>query len=354
MSNDEIEVGLIGFGTAGRVFHVPLLRAVPGLRLAAILQRTGETASQACPDARTVRTVGELLSIGSLRLVVIATPTATHAELASRCLASGRDVVVDKPFAATAADAAALAGEADRHGLFLGVFHNRRWDGDFLTVRRLLQDHAIGRPVLFESRFDRYRPAPKRGAWKEEAGPGGGILLDIGAHLVDQALTLFGLPDAVTADVRIEREGAVADDAFDIELHYPLLRVRLGATMLAADPGPRFVVRGTDGTYLKRGFDPQEERLRDAPGVWAPAMGEDPPDRWGVLTRTPPAAAAGERVATIAGNYRGYYENVRDVLCGQAVPAVTVRQALDVMRVIDLARESSGQRRTIELPGSPV
>ena len=345
-----IDVGVVGFGVAGRVFHVPVLRSVSGLRVRAIVQRTGDGAATVWPDVPVVRTLDELLAIESIRLVVIGTPTPTHEALAIRCLEAGRDVVLDKPFAVGSAEARRIIAAAERTGRLLSVFQNRRWDGDFLTVQRLIREGAVGRPVLFESHFDRYRPVPKPGAWREQPDAGGGIFLDLGVHLIDQAVTLFGLPDAVGADIRTERDGFVTDDAFDVVFHYPRMRAVLRSTMLACDKVARFVVHGTTGTYAKFNLDPQEERLGG--GVpWNPEMGVDPEERWGMLTRPAGDDFVRGPVATEAGDYRRYYENVLDAMRGDASLAVTPQQALDVMRLIELARESSRQQRT--LPFTP-
>ncbi len=339
-----VHVGLIGFGAAGRVFHAPVIRAVPGLRLSAIVQRSGDTASAAYPDVAVVRSVEDLLAIDGVRLVVVATPTVSHAAIARRCLEAGRDVVVDKPFAASSREAAELVDVAARAGRLLTVFHNRRWDGDFLTLRRLVDEGACGRIVLFESHFDRFRVQPKPGSWRERAQPGSGLLFDLGSHLVDQALELFGLPERVTADIRIERDGVEADDAFDVVLHYPRMRALLRATMLAAEPGPRFVLRGTAGTFVKHGLDPQEEALRRGDALADPAWGEEPRDRWGTLTRPGPAGGMiGSSIPTQAGDYRRFYENVRDAVLGQAALDVTPQQAVEVVRLLEIAVESSRQ-----------
>ncbi len=198
-----IDVGLIGFGFAGRTFHAPVISAVEGLRLAAILERHGDEAAKAYPAARVVRTLEELLAIESMRLLVIATPNTSHFELARQGLLAGRDVVIDKPFAPTYAEAAELVALADKQGRLLSVYQNRRWDGDFQTIQRLLADRVFGRVVLFESRFDRFRPQLKENAWRERPGPGSGVLFDLGPHLIDQAMVLFGEPEAITADVRM-------------------------------------------------------------------------------------------------------------------------------------------------------
>jgi len=357
-----IDVGLIGFGFAGRTFHAPFIHAVEGLRLAAILQRSGNDAAQAYPEARAVRSLPEMLAMDSISLVVVATPNDSHCPLAKECLLAGRDVVIDKPFAPTYAEAAEVVRLAEERGRLLSVYQNRRWDGDFKTLQKLIASGELGRVVSYESHFDRFRPQLRPGAWREQAGPGAGVLFDLGPHLIDQALVLFGPPAAVSADVRLERDGAAADDAFDITLHYPAMRAHLRATMLAARPGPHFVVHGTRGSYVKYGLDPQEDALKSglAPGkkTGANAWGQEPAEAWGTLMigavgspggRGIPAHAGEERqIPTEAGHYGGYYENVRNAILKKSALAVTPQAALRVMRVLELAQQSSRERRVID------
>jgi scyllo-inositol 2-dehydrogenase (NADP+) len=345
-----IDVGLIGFGLAGRAFHAPVIRAVPGLRLAAILQRSGTQAAEQYPDARIVRSVEELLSIESIRLVVIATPNDTHYPLARQCLAAGRDVVVDKPFTTTLAEAADLVQFAKQRGRLLTVYQNRRYDGDFQAIRQIVAGGALGRVVRFETNYDRFRPQVRPGAWREKSGPGTGILFDLGPHLIDHALLLFGLPEAITADVRMERDNAVTDDAFDILLHYPhSLRAVLRSTMLAASPRPRFVIHGTRGGFFKQSFDPQENNLRRGEIPKDAPWGAEPEEDWGVLTLYDGENPTQRRIPSGIGDYRDYYANVRDAILGKAKLAVTPEWTLDVMRILELARESSEKRCTIPL-----
>jgi scyllo-inositol 2-dehydrogenase (NADP+) len=343
-----IEVGLIGFGLAGRAFHAPVIRAVPGLHLAAILQRSGNEAAEKYPDVRIVRTLDELLAIQEIRLIVIATPNETHYLFTRQCLEAGRDVVVDKPFTTTLAEAASLVQIAKSAGRLLTVYQNRRYDGDFQAIRQLVKAGTLGRIVRFETSYDRYRPQLKPGAWRETQRPGSGILFDIAPHLIDHALVLLGLPEAVTADVRIEREGAVADDAFDIMLHYPKdLRASLRSSILAAAPRPRFVLLGTGGSFVKQSFDPQENNLRHGVTLPETAWGAEPEENWGALTVPFGDTFTRQRIPSAACDYRDFYANVRDAILGTALPAVTPEYALDVMRMLELARRSSEQRRTI-------
>jgi len=350
-----IDVGLIGFGLAGRAFHAQVICRVPGLRLAAILQRSGNEAAQAYPGARVVRTLAELLAIRDLRLVVIATPNDSHYALAHQCLAARRDVLVDKPFTTTLAEAEALVKFANEQGRLLTVYQNRRYDGDFQTALHLVKSGELGRIVSFEANYDRFRPQLKPGAWRERALPGAGIFCDIGPHLIDYALTLFGMPEAVTADIRIAREGAVVDDTFDVAFHYPGgLRADLRSSILAAAPRPHLIVHGTRGAFVKQTVDPQEANLRfgkiPAEGPW----GSEPETDWGVLTLSENDGFTQRKVPSLNCDYREFYANLRDALLGRAQLAVTPERALDVMRLLEVARLSSHERRTLPTPATRV
>jgi scyllo-inositol 2-dehydrogenase (NADP+) len=349
-----IDVGLVGFGLAGRSFHAPVIHAVPGLRLAAIVQRSGNEAAQLYPDACLMRSVEELLAISDIRLVVIATPNDTHCDIARQCLAAGRDVVVDKPLAPTLDAATELVKFARQGRRLLTVYHNRRFDGDFQAVQQLVASGRLGRIVRFESNYDRFRPHLKANAWRERTGPGTGVFMDLAPHLIDHALLLFGLPEAVTADIRKEREQAIVDDSFDLTLHYANdLRTLLRATMLAPVTRPRFILHGTGGAYVKHAFDVLEPKLRAGQIPW----NETPSDaeretNSGILTlvNAEGATTLQERVPSAASDYRNYYANVRDVLLGAAAPTITMEHALNVMRVLEVARESSARRCTIPWP----
>jgi scyllo-inositol 2-dehydrogenase (NADP+) len=346
-----INVGLIGFGLAGRAFHAQVISRVPGMRLAAILQRTGDEAAKAYPDAEIVRSLDELLALPDIRLIVIASPNDTHAPFARAALASGHDVVVDKPFTTSYAEAVELVNFAEKSGRFLTVYQNRRYDGDFQAIRELVAAGTLGRIVRFETHYDRFRPNLKPNAWREKAAPGAGILFDIGPHLIDHAMVLFGKPEAVTADVRIERQGGLADDAFDIMFHYPgSLRAVLSSSILAVAQRPRFLLFGTAGTFMKQTVDPQENNLRlgnlPEKGSW----GAEPEENWGQLALSDGANTTLRRIPSGTGDYRDYYANVRDVLEGKAKPFVSLPYALDVMRALEVCRASSDQQRTLPWP----
>jgi len=348
-----IDVGLIGFGLAGRAFHAQVIRRVPGLRLAAILQRRGNEAAQAYPDVRIVRTLDELLAIPGIRLIVIATPNDSHFSLAQQSLAAGRDVLVDKPFTTTLAEAQALVQLAKENNRLLTVYQNRRFDGDFQTVLHVVQSGQLGRVVSFEANYDRYRPQLKPGAWRETNRPGAGIFFDLGPHLIDYALTLLGMPEAIIADIRVQRDGALVDDTFDIAFHYSSgLRADLRSSILAAAPRPHLTVLGTRGSFVKQTVDPQELNLRHGKipdeGPWGP----EPEENWGVLTLAEGGEFAPRRVPSVDCDYRVFYANLRDALLGQAELLVTPEYALAIMRLLELCRQSSAERRTIVLRGA--
>lgn len=359
----QIGVGIIGFGLAGRVFHAPFISAVPGLALITIMQRKGAQAAEAYPTVKIARTVEELLADPEIRLIVVATPNETHFDLAKQALLAGKHVVIDKPFTATSDQARELIVLAESMGLLVAPFHNRRWDGDFLTVRHLLERRAVGRLVTFESHFDRFRPIPTEHTWKEAWHPANGMLFDLGSHLVDQALALFGPPAAITASVRTDRDRSAVEDGFDMTLHYPDyeghgLLAHCRASYLACDASPRFLLHGTAGSFKKHGLDPQE------PAILAgkrPVMLGCAPDTWleedschsGKLTVAPdpgvPSNLVTSEERTMPGDYRLFYANVRDAINNRAPLAISSEDGYRVIKVLELARISSAEGRTISV-----
>lgn len=347
-----IRAAVVGFGLGGKIFHAPFLQAIDGLELAAILERHGEDAAKAYPGVTIARTMEELLALPELALVVITTPPSTHFELARQCLSAGKHVVIDKPFVASNEQARQLIELARARRLVLSAYQNRRWDGDFLTLRKLIEDGELGRVVCLESRFERYHPGPRPKTWQEKNVPGNGLLHDLGSHLADQALVLFGTPEFVTGDIRYDRDQTRVNDGFAVHLQYPRLRVSLYSSLIACAAGPRFVAHGTGGSYVKFGLDPQEPALKEGAVLGGPHWGEEPESAWGRLT-TPKQ----ERVVpTLAGDYRRYYENVRDAILGRAALAVPGEQGWRVIRLLELAIESSARRKAVPcgvLDGTP-
>ena len=339
MPREEIRVGLIGYGLAGAVFHAPLIAATPGLRLAAIVTRDAERSARALaahPQARIVPTADALWEMApSLDLVVVASPNRSHAPLARAALEAGLDVVVDKPMATSAAEARALLDDAKRLGRMLTVFQNRRWDGDFLTLRRLLEEGVLGQVVRFESRFDRWRVTPKPG-WRQSADPGeaGGLLFDLGAHLIDQAMLLFGPVESVYAETDRRRPGSeVDDDSFVALTHTSGVRSHLWMSIVSAQPGARFRAMGTAAAYLKHWLDPQEEALKGGGSPAQPRWGEEPEARWGTVG----AGDEVRRVRTEPGAYHRFYEGVVAAVRDGAPPPVDPRDSIAVLEVIKRA-----------------
>jgi scyllo-inositol 2-dehydrogenase (NADP+) len=352
----EIGVAVIGFGLAGQVFHAPFVSAVPGLKLEAIVQRKGDEAGKAYPSARILRSLEEALSDPAIQLVVVGTPNETHFDLAKQALRAGKHVVVDKPFAATSDETLELKELGLRQRRVLAPFHNRRWDGDFLTVKKILKDESVGRLVTYESHFDRFRPLPRENSWKEGASGCNGLLFDLAPHLVDQVLTLFGVPEGITASVRMDRDSTDIEDAFDITLEYPKMRAHCRSSMLACDAAPRFLLHGTRGSFKKFGLDPQEPALLG--GAKLPRMGQgewlaDLEEHWGTLTVAPnpndPGTLTRTKLRTELGDYRNYYANVRDAINGTAELAVKPDDGYRTIKLLELARQSSLEGRTLPI-----
>jgi len=336
-----LNVGLVGFGFAGKIFHAPVIRAVDGLLLTTIVQRHGPPDPR-YPDVEFVRSVDELLT-RKIDLVVVATPNTSHHPIAKQCLLAGRHMVVDKPFTPTLAEAEELVQVAKQQRRIVTVYQDRRYTGDFVTVQHMAGEGALGRVVTFESHFDRLRPELKPHAWREQAHPGSGVWFDIGPHLFDQALLLFGVPEAIGADIRVERDGAVVDDAFDVTLYYRHVRAVLRASMLRTPLGPTWIVNGTKGSFIKYGMDPQEAALKEGRTPDESDWDSEPPELYGKLV-TPDAT---QTVPTLRSSFAHYYENVRDAMLGTAELAVSPEWCLDVMRGLELAVESSRTRTVL-------
>ena len=350
-----VRVGLIGFGLAGQAFHAPVIRGVPGMELACILERHGSKAKERYPEVRVARTLDEMLSDNTIGLCVVATPNDSHFSYAKACLEAGRDVVVDKPFTPTFAEAEQLVRLAAERKRLITVYQDRRWDGDFLTIRKLIAGGALGKVTEYQSRFDRFRLESKPGAWREKPDhPAAGVLWDLGPHLIDSALVLFGEPKTIWARAFCQRETAQIDDAFDVYMEYPRIRALLHARIIAYAPGPHLVVHGTGGSYIKHWMDPQEEILRsdncpDGPD-WGADWGAEPEDRWGTLS---PVGGKPHKVKTERGDYRGFYANVRDAIEKGATLDVTPQQALRTMRGLLLAHKSSRESRVVQWTEAP-
>jgi scyllo-inositol 2-dehydrogenase (NADP+) len=331
-----IRVGLAGYGLAGSVFHAPLISACKRMKLAAVLTSR--------PVPARVATFDEMLERSDL--VVVATPNTSHFELAEASLKAGKHVVVDKPFTVTVDEADELIALANERQRVLTVFHNRRWDSDFLTLRKVLPQ--LGEVMLFEAHWDRFRPEIKQG-WREEPEPGSGLLSDLGPHLIDQALMLFGMPDSIGADIFAQRGNAKVDDYFALTLHYGARRVSLKSSSLIAAPRPRFAVYGTEASFVKYGLDPQEAQLKAGMSPKADGFALDEID--GTLTFGDGRTG---KVPSERGDYLAFYEAVADAILDGAPPPVAPQDARDGLLLIDLARRAAAQGRTLPVPAASL
>ena len=349
MSDQPIRVGLIGFGFVSKTFHVPLLRATDGYRITVVSSSRPSEVSAMLPDAEVVSRPEMLMAHPDVDLVVIATPNETHAPFAETAMRAGRNVVVDKPFTISVEEARHLATVAAETGLVLSVFQNRRWDSDFLTVKEALRADRLGRVVRFESRIDRFRP-DVRDRWREVPGPGAGLLYDLGPHLIDQTLVLFGIPDSVQATLALQRRGARTDDFFQLVLRYGEMIVTLEAGSLVSGGTPRFAVHGDRASLVKQKPDIQEDQLRAGMVPGQSDWGFDPDDA--VLYDG--TAGTSRAVKAARGDQRGYYFALRDALHGRKPNPVPPEQGATVMAIIEAAlrSEADGQRVVPDLAGN--
>jgi scyllo-inositol 2-dehydrogenase (NADP+) len=344
-----LNVALIGYGFASKTFHAPLLVNVPGLRLSHIVSSDSGKVHKDYKDIAVLAKPEDAFELPEVDVIVIATPNVTHFDLAHKGLRAGKHVIVDKPFTNTVAEATELIRLARTKRRVLSVFQSRRWDGDFLTLRKLLADDALGKIALFESHYDRYRPEPRQ-RWREQAVPGGGIWFDLGPHLIDQALQLFGLPEAIYADLEIQRPLGEAVDYFHVVLRYGKTRAILHGALIVAAETPRFTVHGATGSFTKFGLDTQEDSLKrgDIPG--SPGWGDDP--KMGTLITKKGEGLETRQIPNIPGNYLGYYEGFRDAIVNGTPPPVTAEDGLEVINIIETAIKSSVARA--ELPFSSI
>ncbi|MCP9266917.1 oxidoreductase [Xenorhabdus sp. XENO-1] len=342
--SDFLKVGLVGYGYASKTFHAPLIAGTSNVELVAISSSDTEKVRKDWPTVTVVSSPEVLFNDPDIDLIVIPTPNDTHYPLAQKALAAGKHVVVDKPFTITVEEAEALKKQAEEANLLLSVFHNRRWDAGFLTVNLLIQENRLGKLKYYESHFDRYRPVVRQ-RWREAAGAGGGIWYDLGPHLLDQAVQLFGKPHAITVDLGMIRPNAEAVDYFHAQLNYPDLKVVLHATTVAAAESPTYILHGMEGSYVKYGLDTQEERLK---------AGERPPRTdWGYDVRDGSVTLSQgddlitQIIPTLPGNYGAYYAAIRDAIVAGKPNPVTANEAILIMKLIEAGEKSVKEQRTI-------
>jgi predicted dehydrogenase len=345
VATDPIRVALIGFGFVGKTFHAPLIQSVPGLELTAVSSRHPETVREVLPRAQVLSNPGEAATHADVDLVVIASPNETHVPLATAALSAGKNVIVDKPFTITLAEARRLVQLSREKRRLLSVFQNRRWDSDFLGARAIIEEGRLGEILHFESHLDRFRPEVRK-RWREVAGPGAGLWYDLGPHLVDQTLQLFGLPEKLIARLVRQRPQAQTDDWFHVLLDYGRLQAILHGSVVVAGGIPRMAIHGTGGSWLKYGWDLQEEQLIAGVVPGDPGWGEDP--RPGIFY----SGSQNEmlELPVPKGDHRQYYFGIRDAILNQASNPVTPVEAIAVMAVLETAIESSAKGQALSLP----
>ena len=342
-----IRVGLAGFGMSGRLFHAPFLKADPRFTLKKVYERSSSLAGEEYPEAEIVRDFEGLLTEG-IDLVIITTPNPLHVPMAAQALEAGKHVVAEKPLAASSREAEELFRLAREKGVLLTVYQNRRLDGDFLTVKKLMEEDRLGQVVDYACHFDRFVRGYRTKQWKREGGPGVDLLYDIGIHLLDQAFTLFGPPEEVYGDLRRQRPESPGVDRFEITLYYPETRAVLSAGELTALPGPHFAVHGRKGSFLKYGRDPQEERLvRGLRPAEDPAWGRDNPAAFGMLRTVTEDGFTEERVPTEAGNYGGFYHRLYRAIRSNGPLPVPPEEAVAVLRLLEAVQESDREKRRV-------
>jgi scyllo-inositol 2-dehydrogenase (NADP+) len=347
--NRRICVGLASFGMSGKVFHGPLLHHHANFTIKRIVERSRDEAPTLYPDSIVSRSFDDLLGDDDIELLIVNTPDQTHCELVKKALQAGKHVVVEKPFTQTVAQGEELVALAREKRLMLTVFQNRRWDADFLTVQEVVKKKMLGRLVDFESHFDRYRYAIQPDTWKEQAEAGAGLLYNLGSHMIDQALVLFGMPEAVTALTRIVRNRGEVDDWYDIKLHYRDLIVSTKSSYLVRELGPRYILHGTLGSFIKHGLDPQEEALKQGKVPGGPDWGKESQEWWGLLNAEVNGIERKVIVETKPGNYSAFYTDVYDCIVHHTKPPVDPEDALNVIRIIEAAKRSDKEHRTVIL-----
>lgn len=351
--NKKYKIGLIGFSIGGQAFHAPYIVGNPSLELYKVTARKAEQQqilANKYPTAIAVQSVDEIMEDAQVDVVVIATSNDVHFSLAKRALEAGKHVVVEKPFTNTSAEADELMAIAQQQKRILTVHHNARFHSDFKTVKKIIESKILGPIVNYQARYDRFRNFLREGAWREQDLPGSGIHYDLGAHLLDQALQLFGKPDAIFADLRRQREHAKTIDDFEFILSYPTRKVSLFGQMLAKEPTPRFALYGLNGSFVKPGVDPQEEKLRA--GIFPhkdDTWGQENESTYGVLNILENRREVRETIPSERGTGQDFYQNLVEVLNGRAELLITPEQARDVIRLLEAAEQSWKEQRTIAL-----
>lgn len=348
-----INTAVLSFGMSGKLFHAPFLSVHEGFRFYAVLERSKNLAQEIYPDVKTYRTLEDLLADDAVELVIVNTPNYTHYEYTKKALDAGKHVIVEKPFVVNAAEGEDLQQVAVQKGVLLSPFQNRRWDSDFKTVRTIAEEGWLGEIVEAEFHFDRYKEELSPKVHKETPGPGTGALYDLGAHIIDQALVLFGLPEAVFADIRILRPISRVDDYFEVLLYYPQLRVRLHGSYLVREPLPSYILHGTKGSFIKWRADVQEADLQAGKTPGTPDWGIEPVTERGLLHTEKDGVVIRETVPTAQGNYLYYFDGIYEAIRNGANLPVTAQNGINTVRIIEAAFRSSEEKKVVSLAAQP-
>lgn len=343
----NICIGIVGYGSSAKIFHFPVIQSVKGLQIKKVVQRSGNEAKINHPNIEVVDGLKDLLKDDLIDIVVLTTPNAIHFDQAKMALLADKHVVVEKPMTLTTKESSALIDLAKNRNRILTTYQNRRWDGDFLTLKKVIDSGKLGKHVEFISNFNRFRNYQREGAWKEKDVPGSGILYDLSPHLIDQTLQLFGPPKTVYADIQKQREGSVTNDYFRIDFDYGNFSATLSAGMLVPEESPRYILRGTEGSYIKYGMDPQENTLKSGSNPLSENWGVEQKENWGKLHLYKEGEIHTEDVETETGGYENFYKNIVETISGNGDLAVKPEQGIEVIRMIELAQESHQQGKRV-------
>jgi len=345
-----ISTAVISYGISARTFHIPFITTNPGYSLDVILERSGETAKEKFSQVTIAKSFDEVLNNSKIKLIVIASPNTTHFPYAKAAMLAGKHVVVEKPFTNTSSEALELVELSKKTGKICAVYQNRRYVADFLTMKSILDQGLLGQPVEFFAHYDRYRPSPRTyGLWREEPLPGSGIFYDLGPHLIDQALMLFGKPNAITADIRKIKSYSQVDDFFDVKLEFNNLIVTLHASMLVREMGPRYMIHGTKGSFIKNGEDPQEELLKAGVLPTGNDWGKEDPTNYGLIHTEIDGKVIREIYPSLQGSYGMFYQNLYKSIAEGEPLKETPEHGYDVIKLIELAFESSRLKCTLKV-----
>jgi predicted dehydrogenase len=347
----KIRVGVVGFGKSAKVFHIPFINTMEEFELVAVLERRSDESKKLYPHITLVRTIDEMVALEDVDLVVITTTNDTHFEFASKSLRAEKHTILEKPFTNTTDEALELIKIGKESGKVFSVYQNRRYVSDFMTMRELLAENLLGDVHEFTATYDRYRAEPVAGSWREAELPGSGILYDLGPHVIDQALSLFGNPKTITADLRMQRSFSKVDDYFNIWLDYGFLKVVLHSGMLVREQGPRYMIQGTKGSFIKFGEDPQEARLRAGDLPVGEDWGKEDEEFYGLLHTEVNGNIIRKKVPSKKGNFGLYYKNIYNAIVNNAPVAERPEDGYNTIRLIELARESSRQKKTLDCTG---